>query len=102
MDIHSVYSDDEIGQLANERFLEERRLKRLDGWFIAKEIRRECDAKFKDLAPVVKAAETLREILTRIPLSISDKSIFAGTQDDSFARSYALINPSFEVDSFTG
>jgi len=102
MNIHSIYSAKEIGQLARERFVEERSLKRLDGWFRIKEIRRECDATFKALPAVVKAAKTLREILTRLPISISDKAIFAGTQDDAFARSYALINPSFEVNSFTG
>ena len=35
-------------------------------------------------------------------ISISEHAIFAGTQDDAFARSYALINPTFEVNSFTG
>ncbi len=102
MDLHSIYSNEEIGHLAKARFLEERRLKRLDGWFLAKEIRRECDGKFQDLPPVIKAAETMREILARLPISISEQAIFAGTQDDAFARSYALINPTFEVNSFTG
>ncbi len=40
--------------------------------------------------------------MRRIPLSIGDYHVFAGTQDDSFARSYALINPAFTVDSFSG
>ena len=40
--------------------------------------------------------------MKRIPLSIGDYHVFAGTQDDSFARSYALINPAFTVDSFSG
>ena len=102
MSINSIYSNEEIDQLAKERFVEERSLKRLDGWFLSREIRRECDEKYKDLPAVLKAAETMREILAQLPISISDKAIFAGTQDDSFARSYALINPSFEVNSFTG
>ena len=102
MNIETIYSSDEIGRLAKARFLEERRIGRLDGWFQVKEIRRACDAQFKDLPPQLKAAQTLGEIAARLPLSISDQAIFAGTQDDAFARSYALINPSFEVNSFTG
>ena len=102
MNIHSIYSNEEISALAKARFLEERRLQRLDGWFLVKEIRRECDGTFAELAPALKAARTMREIVRRLPLSISDKAIFAGTQDDAFARSYALINPTFEVNSFTG
>ena len=102
MNIHSIYSNEDLARLAKERFLEERRLTRLDGWFLTKEIRRECDGKFGSLPPPLRAAESLREILARIPISLSDQAIFAGTQDDAFARSYALINPTFEVNSFTG
>ena len=49
MGIHSVYSNEEIGALAKARFKEERSLQRLDGWFLIKEIRRECDAQFDNL-----------------------------------------------------
>ena len=35
-------------------------------------------------------------------LTIPPGSVFAGTQDDAFSPSYALINPSFEVESFAG
>ena len=34
--------------------------------------------------------------------TLGEYHVFAGTQDDSFARSYALINPAFTVDSFSG
>ena len=102
MNIHAIYTNEEIGALAKQRFQEERSLQRLDGWFLVKEIRRECDGKFGDLAPALKSAKTMREVVSRLPISISDKAIFAGTQDDAFARSYALINPTFEVNSFTG
>lgn len=102
MNIHSIYTNEEISALAKARFQEERSLQRLDGWFLVKEIRRECDGKFGDLTPALKTAWTMREIVSRLPISISDKAIFAGTQDDAFARSYALINPTFEVNSFTG
>ena len=40
--------------------------------------------------------------MKRIPLTLGEYHVFAGTQDDSFARSYALINPAFTVDSFSG
>ncbi len=102
MGIHSVYSNEEIGALAKARFKEERSLQRLDGWFLVKEIRRECDAQFDNLPPALRTARTMREVIRRLPISISDHAIFAGTQDDAFARSYALINPTFEVNSFTG
>lgn len=102
MDISTLYTRDELHQLAWARFEEERSRKRLDGWFIAKEIARDCDRKYEQLPPGVKSAETVREIARRIPISISEHAIFAGTQNDAFARSYALINPAFKVDSFTG
>jgi len=102
MDIHSIYTDGEIGQLAQERFQEERRIQRLDGWFLVKEIRRACDLKYRALPSEIRAAETVRDIVVGIPLSISGKAIFAGSQDDAFARSYALINPAFKVSAFTG
>lgn len=102
MSIHSIYSNEILGEMAKARFVEERSQTRLDGWFIAKEIQKECDRKFAGQTLAVKAANTMREIARRIPISISEHSIFAGTQDDSFARSYALINPTFKVESFTG
>ena len=102
MSIQSISTNEEIGKLAKARFKEERSLQRLDGWFRVKEIRRECDAQFGDLPPALKTARTMREVISRLPISISDHAIFAGTQDDAFARSYALINPTFEVNSFTG
>ena len=63
MGIHSVYSNEEIGALAKARFKEERSLQRLDGWFLVKEIRRECDAQlaqFADLPPALKTARTMK------------------------------------------
>ena len=33
---------------------------------------------------------------------MKNETFFAGTQDDGFARSYALINPSFKVEEFSG
>ena len=102
MNIYSFLSTDEMHSLAKSRFREERNTKRLDGWFIVKEIAKDCDVKFKNLPSAIKAAKTLREIAIKLPVSISEYAVFAGTQNDSFARSYALINPAFKVDSFTG
>lgn len=102
MSMHTVYNKEILHRKARALFEEERSRKRLDGWFIIKEIASECDETFQALPPEMKAAETLREIVKRLPLTISDNAVFAGTQNDAFARSYALINPAFRVDTFTG
>ena len=49
-----------------------------------------------------KKALILRDIIETIPLYLTDSQIFAGSQDDAFARSYALINPTFKVEEFSG
>ena len=102
MEINAVLNAQKITELAKERFKEERSLNHLEGWFLAKEIQRECDEKFKDDPDCIRIAKTQVEVMKRIPLSLGDYHVFAGTQDDSFARSYALINPAFTVDSFSG
>lgn len=93
-------------QLTTEKakllFKEERAINHLEGWFIVKETEQKADEKYSDLAPTRKAAEKFREAVKVLPLSISDNAIFAGTQRDAFARSYALINPSFRVETFAG
>ena len=48
MEIKAVLNAQKITELAKERFKEERSLNHLEGWFLAKEIQRECDEKFKD------------------------------------------------------
>ena len=102
MRIQDIVNAQAITALAKERFREERATDHLEGWFLAKEIQRECDAAFKDDPDCVRIAKTEVEVMKRIPLWISDYNLFAGTQDDAFARSYALINPAFTVDSFSG
>lgn len=102
MEIKAVLNAQKITELAKERFKEERSMNHLEGWFLAKEIQRECDEKFKDDPDCIRIAKTQVEVMKRIPLSLGDYHVFAGTQDDSFARSYALINPAFTVDSFSG
>ncbi|MBU9725432.1 pyruvate formate lyase family protein [Lachnospiraceae bacterium ASD4241] len=102
MDIRTILENEEITRLARKRFQEERAIDHLEGWFLAKEIARACDEKFKEDPDCIRIAKTQVEIMKKIPLWISDYNVFAGTQDDSFARSYALINPAFTVDSFSG
>ncbi len=50
----------------------------------------------------VQAAEKLYAVCKKLPLHISDNSIFCGTQNDAFSPSYALIHPSFKVEDFKG
>jgi choline trimethylamine-lyase len=102
MSIIKVFSPEKVTQKAKELFKEERSNMRLDGWFHIKEIQMDCDKKFAGLPPEIKAAKALKEVAERLPLNLSENAIFAGTQGDAFARSYALINPTFEVESFSG
>ncbi len=83
-------------------FKEERAINHLEGWFIIKEAEQKAYEKYASLPPMRRAAEKFREAVKILPLSISDHAIFAGTQRDAFARSYALINPSFRVETFAG
>ncbi len=102
MEIEKIYSPQEITDLAKARFKEERAIDHLEGWFLAREIAMECDVKFKDEPDCIRISKTLIEVMKHIPLFLGEYHLFAGSQDDAFARSYALINPSFEVKSFEG
>lgn len=102
MKIEELYSAEELTELAKSRFREERSTDHLEGWFLAREIAMECDEKFQNDPDCIRIGKTLVEVVERLPLSLGDFHVFAGTQDDAFARSYALINPAFQVSSFTG
>ena len=102
MKIEQIYSAEELTELAKARFQEERSLDHLEGWFLAREIAMECDETFRDDPDSIRIGKTLVEVMKRIPLTIGSYHVFAGTQDDAFARSYALINPAFQVSSFAG
>lgn len=102
MNVKKYFDAKEITRLAKERFQEERAIDHLEGWFLAKEIQRECDGRFQKEPDCIRIAKTQVEVMKRIPLNLGEYHVFAGTQDDSFARSYALINPAFTVDSFSG
>lgn len=93
------YRPGQIFEMAKALFREERALKRLDGWFFA----REAAMSTSDPAPLeTKAASELRRMIEALPLNLSDNAVFAGTQRDAFARTYALINPEFRVETFSG
>jgi len=100
--MYSILDSKKITEMAKSLFAQKRAGNRLDGWFIAKESELELAEKYKGENEEVKKALILREIIKTIPIYISDYQLFAGTQDDAFARSYALINPSFKVEEFSG
>lgn len=96
------YTPEKLTQMAKELYREERRIMRLDGWFLAKETEMKCSEKYANYPAEVQKAYLTCEVLKALPLSLSDNAIFVGTQRDAFARSYALINPSFTVEGFSG
>ena len=102
MRIEEFLNAEEITDLAKKRFKEERATDHLEGWFLAKEIQRKCDAEYASDPDCIRIARTEVRVAQELPLWLSDYHIFAGTQDDAFARSYALINPSFRVEDFNG
>ncbi len=102
MDIYEVYKEGEIGKKAEKLFREERSLERLDGWFLARETGYLNREELEKLPPEMAAAEKLSKVIDIMPLTISENAVFAGTQRDAFARTYALINPAFEVENFCG
>lgn len=91
-----------LTQMANDLFKEEREINNLTGWFIIKETESKFEDEYKAFSPMKKAALKFKEAVKVLPLSISDNAIFVGTQRDAFARSYALINPTFKVETFAG
>src|SRR6056297_83601 len=99
---NTLPTNDKVSEKAKRLFEDERNLLRLDGWFFIKEILKEYDERYKDFPQELRAAYSLKEIAKRIPLQINKEAIFVGTQRDAFAKSYALINPNFTVESFSG
>ena len=100
MDVFERLTPQEISQEARALFAEERTRKVLNSWFRTREI---ADAAGQDESfPELRAAAQLEAIVEGLPLDISSHAIFAGTQRDAFAASYALINPAFQVETFRG
>ena len=99
---NEFYDAKYVSEEAKALFKEERAKKRVDGWFIAREIVCDMQSGLAGLSKEMRAARELEAIIEGLPLSLSDNAIFAGSQSDAFARSYALINPSFRVETFSG
>nr|HQI16284.1 hypothetical protein [Bacillota bacterium] len=102
MNINHIYTGRALETAAKALFAEERRIKRLDGWFLVNEITQEVFEQYPDKSEVEKRALAQLEVARRLPLFISKNAVFAGTQRDAFAKSYALINPNFKVSTFNG
>lgn len=100
--IYDIYTPEKVTEKAKVLFKHERAKDRLDGWFIAKEKELRIYDSLAEYDEEVKKALIIKEIVKDIPIDLDENQIFAGTQDDSFARSYALINPSFRVEEFAG
>ncbi len=102
MRLEEVCSVQSVTELAKQRFKEERSCDYLKGWFLAKEIQMNYGESWKAEAECIRTAKTLVAMAEELPLEIGDYHLFAGTQNDAFARSYALINPTFQVETFAG
>lgn len=100
--IEKLYSVEELDRLAHGLFEQERKIRRLDGWFLGKEIYEEVMEREKEKPRVIRSALALQEIIKKLPVFLDENAVFAGTQRDAFARSYALINPNFTVSTFNG
>lgn len=98
----TIYTPGSLNAKADGFFAEQKRLKRLDGWFRIKEIIMAHEDAYAALHSEIRAAKLLNHIAQELPIAISENAAFAGTQNDAFARSYALINPAFAVETFEG
>lgn len=102
MDWKSVFTKSDLDRKVAALFDEQRDLKRLDGWFLIKEIQMNSEAAFENEHPEVATARLLEKVVEQLPLSLSGHAVFAGTQNDAFAKTYALINPAFSIETFEG
>lgn len=100
--IENFYTTDELDLLAKRLFENERQITRLDGWFLAKEKYEETMCANNNSTNVINTSLALETIIKTLPIYIDENNVFVGTQRDAFARSYALINPNFKVNTFNG
>jgi len=100
--LNNYYSVQELENLAKGTYQNERSIDRLDGWFLAKEIYERVMEDNAEKPHITKTALALRAVVEELPLYIDENNVFAGTQRDAFAKSYALINPNFRVSTFNG
>jgi formate C-acetyltransferase len=100
--VSNYFTSQELEDLAKKLYTNERNITRLDGWFLVKEIYERVMQQQKDMPHIMKTAHALRAVIEELPLYIDENNVFAGTQRDAFAKSYALINPNFRVNTFNG
>ena len=100
--VAQLYTPGQLEERAKALFDAERSITRLDGWMLAKEQYEDVMEKEGGKPHVIKTALGTKQIVTTLPLGIHQDAVFVGTQRDAFARSYALINPTFRVDTFAG
>lgn len=100
--MNNCYTAEELEYLAKKLYENERGITRLDGWFLTREIYEKTMEEHAGEPHVLKTAKALQSIVEKLPLYIDANSVFAGTQRDAFAKSYALINPNFKVSTFNG
>ena len=75
----------------------------LIGWVLAKDIQRRKLLEIGDkYSPAMSQAILLESVCEQLPIFIEPGQIFAGTEEDAFSASYALINPAFRIESFQG
>jgi len=75
----------------------------LIGWVLAKDIQRRKLLEISDkYSPAMTQAILLESVCEQLPIFIEPGQIFAGTEEDAFSASYALINPAFRIESFQG
>lgn len=100
--ISSYYTPQDLEKSAKILYENERNITRLDGWFLTKEIYERIMEENKGKPHMIRTAYALRAVIEELPLYIDENNVFAGTQRDAFAKSYALINPNFRVSTFNG
>ena len=76
--------------------------KRLTGWFEFQELKMQVRQQHTAPDAAVSQSEILSRCIENMNLSIPRGSVIAGTQDDAFSPSYALINPAFRIETFAG
>jgi len=75
----------------------------LIGWVLAKDIQRRKLLEIGDKYSLsMTQAILLESVCEQLPIFIEPGQIFAGTEEDAFSASYALINPAFRIESFEG
>ena len=76
--------------------------KRMTGWFEFQELKMQIRQQLNTPDAPEAQAEILCRCVENMKLSIPCGSVIAGTQDDAFSPSYALINPAFRIETFAG